>query len=168
MNFELAFERLIGHEAGFSDDPADFGNWTGGRPGQGQLKGTKYGVSAKSYPNLDIKHLTLDDAKLLYRRDYWREDLPPALAFQFFDAAVNHGQSAAASLLQRALGIKDDGAIGPATREAIAQSNKLDLALNFMAERFEFWADARTWPAHGRGWTRRGAANLRLLAKDLK
>jgi len=43
MNFDLAFDRVIGHEGGYTDDPRDRGNWTGGATGRGELKGTKYG-----------------------------------------------------------------------------------------------------------------------------
>ena len=57
MNFEKAFERLIGHEGGYSTDRNDPGNWTGGKVGSGTFKGTKYGIAANTYPNLDIKNL---------------------------------------------------------------------------------------------------------------
>lgn len=46
ITFEEAFDRLIGHEGGYSDDPTDNGNWTGGKRGAGLLKGTKYGIGA--------------------------------------------------------------------------------------------------------------------------
>lgn len=55
MTFDKAFDRLIGHEAGYSNDRRDPGNWTGGIVGKGQLKGTKFGIAANTYPNLDIK-----------------------------------------------------------------------------------------------------------------
>ena len=61
MNFERAFEKLIDHEKGLSLDPKDRGNWTTGVIGKGELKGTKYGVSAMSYPHLDIRNLTLEN-----------------------------------------------------------------------------------------------------------
>jgi lysozyme family protein len=71
MSFESAFTRLIDVEKGFQADPRDRGNWTGGEPGRGLLKGTKFGISAAAYPSEDIEHLTLERAQLLYRRDYW-------------------------------------------------------------------------------------------------
>ena len=71
MNFDQAFDRLNGHEGAFSDDPKDPGNWTGGRVNVGELKGTKYGIAANTYGDLDIKSLTLDDAKKIYYRDWW-------------------------------------------------------------------------------------------------
>jgi Glycosyl hydrolase 108 len=94
-DFDQAFELVIGSEGGYSDDRNDPGNWTGGEVGVGELKGTKYGVSAASYPDLNIKGLTVDDAKTIYERDYWNKagcpDMPPRLAYTCFDAAVNNG-----------------------------------------------------------------------------
>ena len=58
MNFDKAFELLIGHEGGYTTNPKDAGNWTGGKQGVGVNKGTKYGIAANSYPSLDIKNLT--------------------------------------------------------------------------------------------------------------
>lgn len=69
--FDAAFALTVGEEGGFSQDPRDGGNWTGGAPGKGSLRGTKYGISAASYPTLHIDALTLADAKAIYRRDFW-------------------------------------------------------------------------------------------------
>ena len=66
MNFDAAFARLLGNEGGFDDDARDRGNWTGGRIGVGELKGTKYGVSAAAFPDLDIAvavQITSDDVR---------------------------------------------------------------------------------------------------------
>jgi hypothetical protein len=57
MGFDRTFEQTIGLEGGFSRDADDNGSWTGGRKGLGDLKGTKYGISAAQYPSLDIEHL---------------------------------------------------------------------------------------------------------------
>ena len=58
-NFDRAFRFLIGEEGGYSADPHDPGGET------------KFGISKRAYPQLDIKSLTLDQAKAIYRRDYW-------------------------------------------------------------------------------------------------
>ena len=82
-DFLKAFELLIGHEGAYGNDPADPGNWTGGARGRGKLKGTKYGISAASYPTLDIANLTLGQVEDIYERDYWAKagcpDFPPRL-----------------------------------------------------------------------------------------
>src|SRR5215472_5887330 len=93
-DFLRAFELLIGHERGFQNDPRDGGNWTGGKTGAGELKGTNWGISAASYPALDIKNLRLEEAQAIYEKDFWEAagcpDCPPRLAFAVFDAAVNN------------------------------------------------------------------------------
>lgn len=164
MDFDKAFERLIGHEGGMSLDPKDKGNWTGGRPGAGQLKGTKYGISAAAYPSEDIANLTLERAKALYRRDYWGkagcDAVPDGVKFDLFDMAVNSGPGAAAKALQRAVGEVADGIIGPRTLLAVQTMPAPRLVARFNGARLLYLADAETWATHGKGWARRVAANL--------
>jgi lysozyme family protein len=101
-NFESAYPVIVGIEAGYSDDPKDPGNWTGGKVGVGELKGTMGGISAAAYPNEDIKNLTPERRKELFRRDYWDrcgcESLSWEKALCLFDAAVNQGQGYAHTL----------------------------------------------------------------------
>ena len=170
IGFDEVFARLIGHEGGFSDDPKDPGNWTGGRPGVGKLLGTKYGIAANTYPDLDIKALTLEQAKAIYRRDWWdkihADQLPGAVAFQLWDFAVNAGISRAVISLQRAVGVADDGKLGPLTLAAVNAMPVPDVLARFNAERLDFYAGLSTWPAYGKGWARRVAGNLRYAAAD--
>jgi hypothetical protein len=78
-----------------------------------------WGISKRSYPNLDIKSLTLEQAQAIYKRDYWQqascERMPPKIAIAVFDAAVHHGPKTAVKLLQRALKVADDGEYGRIT-----------------------------------------------------
>ena len=170
IGFDEVFTRLIGHEGGFSDDPKDPGNWTGGRPGVGKLLGTKYGIAANTYPDLDIKSLTLDQAKAIYRRDWWdkihADQLPGAVAFQLWDFAVNAGITRAVISLQRAVGVADDGKLGQRTVAAVNAMPVPDVLARFNAERLEFYASLSTWPTYGKGWARRVAGNLRYAAAD--
>lgn len=126
-NFKKAFAELIGIEGGYVNDPTDRGGET------------KFGISKRSYPNIDIKNLTLEQAQDIYYRDFWRElgldaimEYPVAL--ELFDTAVNMGQGVAARFLQKALNLmnrnqrnfpdlKVDGVIGPKT---IAAYQKVD------------------------------------------
>lgn len=160
--FDAAFERLIGHEGGYTTNPADPGNWTGGACGVGECKGTRYGVSAASYPTLDIKGLTLDAARAIYKRDYWEriagDRLPPAVAFVVFDAAVNNSVDRAARLLQASLDLRQDGVIGPATLAAVAKQPPMVLAIEIVAQRAWFMSRLPTWRTFGLGWSRRLAA----------
>jgi lysozyme family protein len=168
MNFDRAFDRLIGHEGKFTDNPLDDGNWTGGKQGRGRLVGTKYGIAAASYPHLDIKNLTLDEAKHIYKEDFWDilGDAHPAVKFQVFDAAVNHGHGNAVRILQRAVGVADDGKWGPVSQAALAPMDHNDVLLRFLAYRLKFWAALKRFDEFGRGWTNRGADNLLYAAED--
>lgn len=161
--FDQAFDALLGHEGGYSCEHADPGNWTGGAVGEGILKGTKYGIDSASYPALDIRNLTEDQARAIYRRDYWErvrgDDLPPGLALLVFDAAVNNGVDRATRWLQIAAGTEVDGALGPQTLAAVAgvlaARGPIPLCVEFMAQRTVFMAALPTWRTFGLGWARR-------------
>lgn len=168
--FDVFIARLLGHEGGYSSDRNDPGNWTGGRVGVGKLVGTKFGIAANTYPTLDIKNLTWEQAKAIYRRDFWTaakaDKLAPAVGFQLLDGAVNSGISRATHWLQRAARVADDGIIGPITLKALAAADPNDLAFRFLAERLEFMTGLGNWPRYGKGWARRIAQNLRFAAED--
>lgn len=170
MNYDEAFYRVIGHEGKLQKDPKDRGNWTTGEIGVGQLKGTKYGISAMSYPNEDIENLTLERAKFLYKRDFWDrvsgDHLHNAVIYQLFDSAINHGIGNAIRILQRALDVADDGDMGPITHEAAKLRSTDDILMLFNSERLEFFAKISTFDRFGRGWTRRVAKNMRYAADD--
>ena len=169
--FYKSFKRVIGHEGLFTDDPQDRGNWDSGKVGQGQLKGTKYGISAMSYPHLDIKNLTLEQAQAIYFEDFWVKKsidlLPEAIQYQMFDAGINHGSVNANKMLQRALGVNDDGIIGPVTRKAAHELDELALVLEFNKQRLHFYTNIKTFDKYGRGWCRRLADNLGYGVEDL-
>lgn len=156
--FPTMIERVLGHEGGYVNDPKDPGGET------------QWGISKRSYPNVNIRKLTRADAIEIYRRDFWQrvqgDKLPPAFVFQALDAAVNHGIGNAVRWMQRAVGVADDGVIGKFTLAAIRKADPADLVLLFNAERLEFYALLSTFTRFGRGWTRRVAGNLRYAAGD--
>lgn len=158
IDFGTAIERILAHEGGYVNHPEDPGGET------------QWGIAKRSYPALDIKALTRDQAKAIYERDFWMpiaaKITDGALRFQLLDAAVNHGMGNAVRFLQRAVGVADDGAFGAASAAAVARSDPHDLHLLFMAERFDFWSKLKSFDAFGRGWVRRGAQNLRYIAAD--
>jgi len=169
MDFDTAFQTLINpqHEGGYSIVRNDPGNWTGGSVGVGVLKGTKYGISAKAYPNLDIVNLTIPQAKAIYYPDYWLaagcDKVPPVVAYQVFDAAVNNGVGAARRFLQRAAGVAQDGVIGPVTQAALAAANPYLLAARFEMARLDYDASLGNWDDNSQGWVRRSVANIYAL-----
>lgn len=156
--FPKFMDRLLSHEGGYVNDPQDPGGET------------KWGISKRTYPHIDIKNLTRDGAIALYRRDFWEasqaDDLPPAVGFQLLDGAVNSGIDRATQWLQRAARVADDGKIGPVTRAALKAADPNDLVLRFLAERLDFMTGLGTWQRFGKGWARRIAQNLRYGAED--
>ncbi|RGD93944.1 secretion activator protein [Acinetobacter sp. SWAC57] len=170
MTFDQAFQRLIGHEGGYSDDRRDPGNWTGGKVGVGTLKGTKYGLAANTYPNLDIKNLTLAQAKEIYKKDWWDKlganGLHSAIVFQLWDFAINAGKKRAIIELQQVAGVTADGVIGPKTIAAVNALDLNDVLLSLTAERLKFYTSLSTWLTYGKGWTNRVADNLKYAAQD--
>lgn len=170
LTFDQAFERLIGHEGKFTDDRQDRGNWTTGVIGKGQLNGTKYGISAMTYPDLDIRNLTLARAKIIYKRDWWdkinAESLHSAIVFQVWDFAVNAGMGTAKRKLQKAVGVAEDGIIGKKTLQAIQAVELNDVLLKFNAEKLKHYTSLSTWSRYGKGWTIRTAEQLYYAAMD--
>ncbi len=162
-SFERALAIVVGHEGGYGTERADPGNWTGGQVGAGELRGTKFGISAAAYPTLDIANLTPEAAADIYRHSYWdrvsADRLPPPLALLVFDAAVNNGVGRATEWLQQTLGVAIDRQIGPATLAALdhAADTKGGAALcaEFQARRMAFMASLPTWPTFSLGWSRR-------------
>jgi lysozyme family protein len=161
--FSQAFSLVVGHEGGFSDEREDPGNWTSGQVGIGELRGTKFGISAAAYPSLDIAALTEADAQAIYRRDYWErmcgDVLPAPLSLLVLDAAINNGVERAVRWLQTAVGADVDGDPGPQTAACIQSACKADggraVCIEFQAQRVDFMAALPTWRSFGLGWARR-------------
>jgi lysozyme family protein len=158
-NLEHSLAQIFGHEGGLSMDASDPGNWTGGKIHHGDLKGTKYGIAANSYPHEDIRHLTIERATEIYRRDYAAkisfDDLPAGVDFGTLDYAVNSGTHKAAMDLQRAVSVADDGHIGPLTIKAVKAADPLEVIHHLCNRRLAFMHRLSTWPTYGKGWTRR-------------
>ncbi len=150
--FDRAFEKVLEFEGSYVNHAADPGGET------------KYGISKRSYPTLDIKNLTVAQAKAIYKKDFWDamrcDELPPVLAETVFDAAVNSGRRAATIWLQKCMGVKADGIMGPLTIEAAHRHNPYRVAMRFYGERLALLTDLKHWSTFGRGWAKRIAAGL--------
>jgi lysozyme family protein len=130
--FLKAFDYLMMHEGGYSKDPKDAGGET------------KFGISKRSYPHLDIKNLTQDQARQIYFCDFWMkckcEDVADEnVAIKLFDLAVHAGIPQAVKLIQRALRaagtqVVEDGIIGPITLKAINEADSTDLLAALKSE----------------------------------
>lgn len=164
-------KRIHGSEgAKFSMDPDDPGNWTGGRPSIGVLIGSKFGISANTYPDLDIENLTWDDAADIYIRDFLAplkaDRYPDGVAYAMLDFAIHSGGPQAKLELQRAVGVRADGIIGPVTLAAINSFSEAQLVMLITGRRLHFMTNRANWSKHGRGWARRIARNLEYGAHD--
>lgn len=163
MDFNTAFDRLIGNEGGYVNDPNDPGGETNWGITADVARANGYTGAMRDMPR--------DVARTIYQALYWTaakcDQLPPAVAFQVFDAAVNHGVGQAVKFLQRAVGVAPDGVIGAQTLAAARNAAPAALVMRFNAEREEFYTGLRTWPDFGKGWSRRVAANLRYGAQDV-
>lgn len=153
-----AFEHILEVEGGYGNDPDDPGGET------------KYGISKRAYPGLDIGRLTKPQAYEIYDRDYWAaancDMLPYKLGFALFDAVVNHGRRRGTKLLQAALGVKADGVIGPITSGTAMGSDAREVVVDFLARRGMFYAGLAKRKGQSkflRGWLRR----LFILHKNL-
>lgn len=121
---------------------------------------TKYGISQKAYPNLDIANLTVEQAKGLYLADYWLvnscHQMPWWAALIVFDCGVNQGVAVAADFIQTTVGVKRDGIVGPKTVAAIRGVNDIDEAIAvFQGYRGRKYGMTDTFVQNGRGWMTR-------------
>jgi len=152
MNFNRAFEFIMKWEGGstFTNDENDPGGMT------------RYGISQRAYPDLDIYDLSESQAREIYRRDYWiasmADWLPEPIRLAHFDAAVNTGVKRANKLLQKALRVKPDGIVGAKT---IAAANRKGASVlpDMLAYRALFYISiVRRNPSQSKfmfGWLRR-------------
>lgn len=133
-------EEIRGDEenGGYTKDPDDSGGET------------KWGISKAAYPNLDIKNLTKDQAKMIYKNNYWKREYEffknKDLAIRIFDMSVNSGAVAAELMLQRAVNscggqVSEDGNIGNITLKAANAIHQCWLLERFRVERSNYYAD---------------------------
>jgi len=135
--FEKSIDISLDHEGGYVNHPNDPGGET------------KFGITKKRYPDLDIKNLSLEQAKKIYKRDFWDKNrlgefFDQDTATHFFDMVVNHNPKDAGKMLQRALNdigqnVIIDGVIGA---KSIMASNSVDsdkLANAMVKRRIDFY-----------------------------
>lgn len=137
-DFYKAIDHILVNEGGYVNDPNDAGGET------------KYGISKRSYPNVDIKLLTEEAAKQIYRRDFWDANnldqiKDQAVATKILDMAVNMGSSRAAKILQQVLAndfrvsVGIDGDIGRLTIKGTNQQDGLQVLKYLRLRCIEFY-----------------------------
>jgi lysozyme family protein len=120
---------VFANEGGYCNVPGDAGGET------------KYGISKRSYPNVDIKNLTKEQASEIYKTDFYDKCKIDAIhndlvAIHVFDFAINSGISRAVKVLQSVCGVKADGIIG---MDTITKVNSRDMSLNYINARIDFY-----------------------------
>ena len=148
-NRAACMDFVLREEGGYVNDPRDPGGET------------KFGISRRSHPKVDIKALTRADAVALYTANEWRAlacaALPAGLDLVAFDAGVNSGIGRGARWLQQALTVPTDGRIGPVTLAAARAAPPLPVIAAACASRTGFLRSLRPFTTFGKGWTARVA-----------
>jgi lysozyme family protein len=154
-NFEKSLSILLKHEGGFVDHPKD----PGGATNKGITKKTYEEFLGRDVTVEELKNITDEDVKLIYKTLYWDivkcDTLPAGVDFAVFDWCVNGGPSRAAKTLQKALNVDADGAIGPNTLSAATNSDCTQTIELFTKERENFYRGLKTFDTFGKGWIRR-------------
>ena len=112
--FKLAIPIVLENEGGYVNDPDDPGGET------------KYGISKRSYPALDIKNLTVEQATAIYLRDFWQFGgiIDQRVANKLFDAYVNLKHRAILYAQQIVFkSLTPDGVYGPETEDALNRAD---------------------------------------------
>jgi len=193
-SYDESLARLLVHEGGYSNHPADPGG------------PTNFGITladARRYwkPHAtaaDVRDMPVEIAKQIYQAHYWApmrcDELAAGVDYAVFDYGVNSGIGRAAKVLQRLVGVQSasqtrvnaqsasqtrvnalvlvDGQIGPITVAATSRGNPAELVNRICAERLAFLQGLSTWSVFGAGWGRRvrevKAAALAMAEKAAK
>lgn len=151
MTFDEAFDKLLGHEGGYSNHKND--------PGGETMFGVTIAVARANGYNGKMEYLPLEVAKKIYKDLYWdtvqADNLPSKVRYSVFDGAVNSGPGQSIRWLQRALGVADDGVIGMITLAHAKQADPESLNKKILAQRLRFMTNLSSWNSFSRGWARR-------------
>lgn len=163
MNRDEAIALMIRIEGGFVNNPRDPGGAT--KYGITQARLNEWRNNGHDDFPANVADLTSDQAAAIYHVIDWDamhcDNMPAPLACLLLNSAVNQGEPTAVRLLQAALGVAQDGLVGPGTLEAIrtwrspympeqtlAEEFAARVAVRYVSlDRFEDWAEL--------GWFRR-------------
>lgn len=160
QNFDKCLEMLLHHEGGFVNHPKD----PGGMTNLGVTKAVYDAWTGKESSEAEMRALTPADVAPIYRKNYWDkvrgDDLPSGVDWCAFDWAVNSGSKRPAKAIQKSVGAKQDGAIGPMTLQAVANEEPDKIIEAVYHTRQRFYERLSTFETFGRGWTRRNKETL--------
>jgi len=157
-NFELSLKKVIEHEGGYVNHPAD----PGGMTNLGVTKRVWEEWVGHPVDEKEMRALTVEQVAPLYKRKYWDaihgDRLPAGLDYCLFDTAINSGVGRASKFIQEMVGVAADGAIGNKTLLAIGQFKDVKMLVDeYCDKRLDFLQKLKTWPVFGKGWGRRVA-----------
>ena len=164
--FETCLDNVLKHEGGFVNHPSDPGGMT------------NLGVSKKVYEKWvdrevseeEMKGLTRDDVKDIYKKNYWDrcqcDELPIGVDYVVFDMSVNHGVGRASRFLQKIVGATVDGAIGNETLGKVKVMARSEIIENLCSTRETFYRKLKTFDVFGKGWLRRNE-EVKQTAQEL-
>ena len=165
-NFERALAAVLKSEGGFVNNPKD----PGGMTNLGVTIKTWESFVGRNVTEKEMRNLTPEMVGKMYQQKYWNavkaDDLPEGVDYLAFDFAVNAGPGRAAKLLQQAVGVTADGAIGPATLKAVAAMQPADLIEKYSAAKETFYRSLPTFETFGKGWLRR-VAEVKTISEGM-
>lgn len=157
QNFAEALKKVLQHEGGYSDNPAD----PGGRTNLGVTQAVWEEWVGHPVSEKVMRDLTAAAVAPMYKAKYWDkikgDDLPSGVDYAVFDAAINSGPGRAVKWLQACVGVDVDGGIGPKTLAAVAKFDPETLVDDYAKRRLSFLMDLPHWQTFGKGWSRRVA-----------
>ena len=155
MSFDACIKVILSSEGGFVNDPVD----PGGATNMGITIATLSAERGDQCTVADVKALPQAEAVRIYQVSYWNPahcgELPDGVDLMVFDAAVNSGISRAIRLLQKAVGVDDDGAFGPATKAAVKAMASKDVINAYHDAHAAFYEGLSTFWKYGKGWIAR-------------
>lgn len=154
--WDKAFDLLMINEGGYVNNPHD----AGGK--------TNYGVTQvtfdtwnriKDRPLREVRNITLDEAKELYKELYWYkykcDRLPDALSVALFDFCVQSQPPRPTKYLQESLGVVTDGIIGNQTIGAAHSKPLKPVIEEYFSKRIAYYQSLPSWQYFGKGWAAR-------------
>ena len=165
-NFVTSLETVLKHEGGYVDHPKD----PGGRTNMGITQAVYEKYLNRTVTEEEMKNIKIGDVRIIYKENYWDkvkgDDLPSGVDFCVFDWAVNSGVSRASKALQKIIGAKADGVIGPNTLKAVESADSEVIIQQLTEAREDFYKRLSTFDTFGKGWLNRNEKTA-LLSLEL-
>lgn len=169
--YDEALRRLLAHEGGYSNHPADPGG------------PTNFGITLADYRRYikpdatasDVRAMSVGEAKAIYRKRYWDaqrcDELPAGVDYSVFDYGVNSGVGRTGKVLRRVVGLSDTTyVVTDEVLRAVAKRDPKALIIAINDERLKFLKRLKTWSVFGKGWGARVAevksVSLRVAAQQ--